>query len=346
MTIPASQTETASLLRELSRADPVETHISVVFVGDETVWKLKKAISLPFLDFTSADERRRLLHREIELNAEVAPGLYRDVVSVGRRPDGSLALNDGQPIDWVLRMSRVPQADLMENRLASGPLDPALLDALADAVATFHARAPVAHIAPAEALADVIDGNTRAARHAGLPEDVVTQWDGAAQAALHDVAPTLQARADAGLIRRAHGDLHLGNVCIWQGKPIPFDALEFDESLATIDLAYDLAFLLMDLDIRAGRAAANRVMNRYVARTGDAGLTAPLPLFLSLRAMVLAHVRKLRGDAEASARYLAAALAYLRPAPAIAAAIGGLPGTGKTTLARALAPEFGQPPAR
>ena len=125
---------------------------------------------------------------------------------------------------------------------------------------------------------------------------------------------------------------------------MPFDALEFDEAMATIDLGYDLAFLLMDLDQRVTRAAANRVLNRYVARTGDAALTGGLPVFLSLRAMVRAHVEARRGDADVAARYLAAAAAYLQPTPPIVVAIGGLPGTGKSTLARALAPDLGNAP--
>ena len=150
-------------------------------------------------------------------------------------------------------------------------------------------------------------------------------------------------RARDGFVRRAHGDLHLGNLCLWHGRPVPFDALEFDEAMATIDLGYDLAFLLMDLDQRVARAAANRVLNRYVARTGDAALTRGLPVFLSLRAMVRAHVEASAGQCRRRpTRYLRAAAAYLQPPPPVVVAIGGLPGSGKSTLARALAPDTGQ----
>ena len=158
-----------------------------------------------------------------------------------------------------------------------------------------------------------------------------------------EIVPWLAERARAGFVRRAHGDLHLGNLCLWQGRPVPFDALEFDEDLATIDLGYDLAFLLMDIEARADRAAANRVLNRYVARSGDVALTRGLPLWLSCRAMVRAHVLARLGRAEA-ARYLAVAEAALDPPPPCLVAIGGLQGTGKTTLARALAPALGAAP--
>jgi predicted kinase len=151
----------------------------------------------------------------------------------------------------------------------------------------------------------------------------------------------LAERSAAGCVRRCHGDLHLGNVCLWEGKPVAFDALEFDEELATIDVGYDLAFLLMDLDRRVGREAANRVMNRYVARTGDLAMRG-FPMFLSQRAMIRAHVLKaMNQDGDA---YLAAARNYLDPSPAMVVAIGGLQGTGKSTLARALAPGLGAAP--
>jgi hypothetical protein len=177
-----------------------------------------------------------------------------------------------------------------------------------------------------------------------LPEAAVRTWQTQLLAALDSIAPWLEQRSRDGFVRRVHGDLHLGNLCLWRGKPIPFDALEFDEAMATIDLGYDLAFLLMDLDQRVDRAAANRVLNRYVARTGDAALTHGLPVFLSLRAMVRAHVEAKRGNRAAAERYLDAATAYLRVVQPIALAVGGLPGSGKSTVARALAPELGNAP--
>jgi uncharacterized protein len=345
--VPPTQTETAAFLRHLSGRDPFETHISLVFVGDDTVLKLKKAVKLSFLDFTDPETRRRLTQRELELNAPAAPGLYRDVAAVIRGPGGHLAL--GQPdapnaIDWVLRMVRIPEGDLLGARAAAGPLEPLLLDQLADAVAAYHARAPVADTDPVADMRSIVEGNLRAAAATGLPAEPTAEWGRQVTAIIEASPPRLQARAAAGLVRRCHGDLHLSNICIWNGLPVPFDALEFDEALATIDTAYDLAFLLMDLDVRLGRAAANRVMNRYIARTGDAGLTALLPLFLSLRAMVLAHVRQTRGDPAGAVRYLQASLAYLAPSPPAAVAIGGLQGSGKSTLARALAPELGRAP--
>jgi aminoglycoside phosphotransferase family enzyme/predicted kinase len=349
MHLPPAQQETVAFLRELAGADPVETHISFVFIGADTVWKLKKAVRLPFLDFTNLAARRHFAERELALNSAAAPGLYRDVVAVVRRANGSLSFGEGEDatlpaVDWLLRMARVPSADFLDVMASTGRLDPPLLDALADAVAAYHAQCPVVDVDIAESMRNVTRGNACSARAAGMPEAEVAAWEQAELALLDRLAPWQTKRVRGGFVRRAHGDLHLGNLCLWQGKPAPFDALEFDERMASIDLGYDLAFLLMDLDRRASRAAANRVLNRYVARTGDAAFTRALPPYLSQRAMVLAHVWATRHRPELSQAYLVAALAYLRPHPAFVAAIAGLQGSGKSTLARALAPDLGAAP--
>jgi hypothetical protein len=346
------QEEAVAFLTALAGGPPVETHISRVFLGPDTAWKLKKPVRLSFLDFTSLAAREAFCRRELALNAPAAPGLYLDVVPLTRAADGALRLDgegqgegQGEVVDWVVRMARVPEGDFLDRITARGGLDAALLDAIADAVAGFHAGlAPVPGIDLAGAMARVIAGNVVSAREAGLDEARVEAWRRGAMATLARVSSHLAARAAAGFVRRCHGDLHLGNLCLWQGKPVPFDALEFDEALATIDTAYDLAFLLMDIDRRAGRAAANRVLSRYVGRTGDAALVGGLPLYLSARAMVRAHVTARMGDGATGAALLDAAIAYLAPAPAVLVAIGGLQGTGKTTLARALAPGLGPAP--
>ncbi|MEA2775294.1 MAG: uncharacterized protein QOF90_700 [Acetobacteraceae bacterium] len=342
MTIPAEQRDVAGFLTQLSGKTPSETHISAIFIGSDTVWKLKKAVRLPFLDFTTLDAREHFLRRELELNQPAAPGIYRDVIAVSRRPDGTLELGGNNPIDWVLRMTPIPGTDFLDVIASRGGLTRKRLDEMADAVAAYHARLrPVLDRDSAGAMLRITDGNAVSALAAGHPQTEVEAWRERMRATIEARRTWLGERADAGYVRRCHGDLHLGNLCLWEGKPVPFDALEFDEALATIDVAYDLAFLLMDVEHRAGRSAANQVMNRYVARTGDV-FTAGLPIFLSQRAMIRAHVLQSMG--QDGTRYLAAAQAYLVPALPTVIAIGGLQGTGKSTLARALAPDIGPAP--
>ncbi|MBR0669884.1 bifunctional aminoglycoside phosphotransferase/ATP-binding protein [Neoroseomonas soli] len=341
--IPPDQREAAALLARLSGAEPVETHVSAVFVGRDTAWKMKKAVALDFLDFTTLAAREHFCRRELELNRPHAPELYRDVVPLTRGPDGALREGgDGPAVEWALRMAPVPAGDFLDAVAAREGLAPPLLDAMADAVAAMHACAPRAETDPPAVTSSILEGNIPSARQAGLDSARVEAWAAAARVELARVAPVLAARGAAGFVRRCHGDLHLGNLCLLEGRPTPFDALEFDEALARIDVGYDLAFLLMDLDLRLGRGAANRVLNRYVARTGDTGLLAGLPLWLSLRAMIRTHVEATRGrDWQA---LFAAAEAHLVPAPARLVAVGGLQGTGKSTLARAIAPHLGRAP--
>lgn len=342
--VSGDQAETVDYLTHLTVAAPIETHISYVFPGQDTVWKLKKSVRLPFLDFTRVEDRHHFCERELALNAPAAPGLYRDVAPIVRMRDGTLSVGGtGEVLDWVVRMARVPASDFLDVRAVQYGLSPALLDQIADAVAAWHASLPpVSGVRPD--MEWIARGNVPSALAAGLPEHEVRTWCDAILARLEALAEWRDARASAGFVRRCHGDLHLGNLCLWRGRPVLFDALEFDERLATIDVAYDLAFLLMDLEHRVDRPSANRVLNRYVARTGDADMVRGLPAFLSIRAMVRAHVEARSGHPSHVGPYLAAAAQYLEPPPPVVIAIGGLPGTGKSTLARALAPSLGAAP--
>ncbi len=344
MTIPAEQAEVAALLARLTGAAPIETHISAVFVGRDDAFKLKKAVSIPLIDFSTVARREGFARRELELNRPGAPDIYREVLPVTRGADGALRLGGaGQPVDWVLRMAPVPPGDFLDAVAARGGLDGPMLDAVADAVAALLAAAPVAEgVDSAARMAFVLQGNLEGCLANGMDAARVAAVGAAMRARLAAIAQLLRQRASSGHVRRCHGDLHLGNLCLWHGRPVAFDALEFDEALARIDTGYDLAFLLMDLDERVGRPAANRVMNRVLARSFDIGMLGGLPFWMAQRALVRAKVEPGRG--RDGHRYLAAAERFLTAAPPRLVAIGGLQGTGKTFVARALAPALGVAP--
>ena len=186
--IPAAQRPVAELLGRLTGAAPIETHISAVFVGRDDAFKLKKAVALPFLDFTKLAARERFCRRELELNRPHAPGIYREVVAVTRATDGTLALGGvGEAVEWVLRMAPVPAGDFLDAVAARGGLDGPLLDAVADAVVALLAAAPVATgVDSAGRMRAVLEGNLEGCLAAGL--------DAARVAAL---GAALRARLDA-----------------------------------------------------------------------------------------------------------------------------------------------------
>ena len=338
--------------------DVIETHGALIFMAGDEVLKVKRAVRLPYLDFTTLAARRRFLEREIEINAPYAPGLYRQVVPITRETDGQLAVGGtGEAVEWALRMRRFGQDQLLSHVINNPGLSKELAVALADAIVGYHQSAPCPS-APTEPMPDVYRSLAAALSNCNEPSVVaaVGNFKAAIADALSSSAEIRRLRTQSGYIRRCHGDLHLGNMVLWQGMPVPFDAIEFDEALATIDTLYDLAFLLMDLERHEARAAANVILNRYLWKTGDpldlSGLRA-LPLFMGVRAGIRAMVAldraRLGAGSERDATgnvisTLELGTKLATPQPAQLIAVGGLSGTGKTTLAAALAPCLGSAP--
>jgi aminoglycoside phosphotransferase family enzyme/predicted kinase len=341
---------------EVSR---IETHGNLIFLAGTDAWKIKRAVRFPYMDFSTLERRHQACLAEIEINRRFAPELYIEVAAITRTHDGRLALGgDGTPVEWAVHMRRFGQDDLLSARAEAGSLTDALAKAVADRVCESHAQAP--------AVTET-DGHGRVQRvltpliatlsQTGLDAGAVSAWAAAARAALESNRTLLDARARRGCVRHCHGDLHAANIVLWHGRPMLYDAIEFDPEIARIDTLYDLAFLLMDLGMRGAPRAANVILNRTLWKTpaDDAfeGL-ALLPLFMSLRAAIRAMVtaeRASQESGEARAHDLAKASALLskaqtlldRPAPRLIA-VAGLSGTGKSTLASALAPHLGGAP--
>ncbi|HMK71187.1 MAG TPA: AAA family ATPase, partial [Xanthobacteraceae bacterium] len=337
----------------------IDTHAASVFLAGDRALKIKRAVRFPFLDYSTLEERKRACEAELAVNAPYAPEIYRGVVAITRQASGALALGgSGVPVEWAVEMRRFDENRTFDHLAAE--IDEHLADALGRAVAAAHAKAPAVEAdAWIAALGGYVEEHAEA--FAAHPEIFPAAGNATltrlSRTAYQRIVPLLRERGRHGFVRRIHGDLHLGNIVLIEGKPVLFDAIEFSAVIATGDVFYDLGFLLMDLLERGLTQAANTVLNRYLTqsrRAEDFDALATLPLFLSLRAAIRAEVTVARMEQAPAARRPAiarAALAYFSfalkaiapPAPRLIA-VGGLSGTGKTRLARALAPSIAPMP--
>lgn len=361
--VVADQGEVAAFLARpethgVETVERIDTHGAMVFLAGDKAYKVKRAVAYPYMDFSTLERRRKACVKEVAINRRTAPRVYLGVCAVRRSPEGVLVLGgEGAVVEWVVVMRRFDQEGLFDRLAQNGRLTPDLLRALADEIVCFHGRAERVKGETGD-LGWVIEENTGefAERPDLFAPDRARALTAASRKAFEEVGDLLDDRWARGLVRRCHGDLHLRNICLIEGQPTLFDAVEFNDQIATVDVFYDLAFLLMDLDHRGLRPAANLVLNRYLqAAMDDLEVLAALPLFLSLRAAVRAKVSasaaQSQDDAAARARleaeardYFAAAERYLAPPRPRLLAVGGFSGSGKSSLARALAPDIGAPP--
>jgi len=330
----------------------IDTHAASVFLEGGRALKIKRAVRFSYLDYSTLAKRKAACDEEIKINQPFAPQIYRRVVPITQSNDGSLDIDgDGRPVEFAIEMTRFDENQTFDHLAEAGPLDPDLVDATADAIAASHAIAPLAPAQPwIESIPAFIKGNDKAFRTAArFANSDVDDLGEASQSAFLGVRGLLEQRGAQGFVRRCHGDLHLANIVLIDEKPVLFDAIEFDPTIASIDVLYDLAFPMMDF-IRYDRlAAANALLNRYLGATSAANrdALAALPLFISLRAAIRANVtlarldrsRHDKAEVTLSARtYFELARLTIRPPAPMLVAVGGLSGTGKSVLARDLAP--------
>ena len=338
----------------------LETHISWVLLTGEYAYKIKKPVNLGFLDFSTLGLRRHYCEEELRLNRRLAPELYLGLVEIRGTPQAPRVGGDGPVLEYAVRMREFPQASLASRVLARGAFDAPEVDALAGVIAEFHARAPLARAhesfgtpeAVLSAALQNFDQMLPLAKDA--PDDralrALRRWTEREFASRRGAFAT---RKQLGFVRECHGDLHLGNIVMLDGRPVPFDCIEFNDNLRWIDVMNEAAFLAMDLEDRGRGDLRWRFLNRYLEATGDYAGLAVLPFYLVYRALVRAKVHLLRSRQPGLRRTEKARLArafqdYLRLAGRLAAPqrvalilAHGPSGSGKTTLTQPLVEALG-----
>jgi len=353
--------------RHHAPAAVIETHISFVIVCGPVAYKIKKALKTEFLDQSTLALRHRACHEELRLNRRLAADLYLDVVGIGgdvEAPgvDGS----DGPALDYAVKMRAFAQSGLWDELAANQALHAAHLDALVDILVPFHESAAVADRAgrfgsPAQVRAPVLQSLDELDRMMDGSEErpILAQLRAFEAAAFHRLGEVVARRLADGRVRECHGDLHLGNVTLVDGRTVVFDGIEFNDDLRWIDVISEVAFMAMDLHAHGLPALAHRFVNRYLEAGGDYDGASVLRYYMVYRALVRAKIALLRAlqcaprgeagaqDSSEPARQRAAARGYVELALRCSRGDGsgagpalmithGYSGSGKSTLTQSL----------
>ncbi|NTV01516.1 MAG: AAA family ATPase [Chlorobiaceae bacterium] len=337
----------------------VETHISMIFLTGRYAYKLKKPVNLGFLDFSTLERRSHCCREELRLNRRLCPGLYLDVLPVTADGDGFRIGGTGPVADYVVRMVQFDRSLELDRLLAGGALPSEKVREIAGMVSEFHRTATPAEPSsafgtPEVLLVPMLENLDRTENLTHTPEESVAietirAWTIAEHRGL---APVLRRRRADGYVRECHGDMHTGNMVVWNGKVMIFDCIEFNPNLSVIDVMSDAAFLFMDLQHSCRPALAWTFLNGYLSDSGDYGGLRVLRLYCAYRSMVRAKVTAIRlmqeSDPESRSAmleehrsYLSLALGYVRPAPPVLVLMHGVSGSGKSVLAAGLSERGG-----
>lgn len=334
----------------------VQTHISLVFLTGDYAYKLKKALNFGFLDFSTLDKREHFLQEEIRMNKAIAPELYLEVLPITLAGDKYILGGEGEAVEYVLKMREFPQENLFINLFTAGKLDIAQMEELGKITAQFHSQAQtndyIRSFGTVAKIREAFDENyQQTEKYIGI---VQTQPQFDETKAYTDKffaqkEELFQARIEQNKIKECHGDLHLKNICLWQNKIQLFDRIEFNEPFRFVDVMYDVAFAVMDLEARNKQDFANAFLNTYLEQTGDWSGLQLLNLYLSRQAYVRAKVTSFLLDdagipetvkqeaAKTAADYYKQAWAYTQNQEGKIILMSGLSGSGKTTLAKQIA---------
>ncbi len=326
----------------------VETHISWVLLAGEFAYKIKKPVTLPFLDFGTLEKRRTYCEVELRLNRRFAPALYLDVIAISGTPENPRLGGAGTPIEFAVKMRRFDDDARLDRVCMRGELTPEHISELAQTIVTFHSDAAIAPVqsrfgTPGDILVPVL-GNFE-----GLPTllpglpwqrrlDTLSAWS---RAEFNRLQPQFTSRKAAGRVRECHGDLHLGNLALIDDRVTLFDCIEFNEAFRWIDIASEIAFTYVDLLDHRQPGLACWFLNEWLSHSGDHDAVPMLRFYATYRAMVRAKVAAIRasqdgGDSHEAQDYMALAERIVSPPRPRLIITHGLSGCGKTVASTRL----------
>ncbi len=342
----------ATLVSSLQRASafphPVtefkvlDTHISWVILTGRFAYKIKKALRLEFLDFSTLDLRCHFCEEELRLNRRWAPELYLDVVAIRGTVEQPTLLGDGEPIEYAVKMLQFSQDSQLDRQLALGRLTEDDVQALAETIHSYHEAADVVpsidgpevmrtvsapmydNFGP---LATAADGDT---------VERLREWTARS---LDELRETLVARQQSGFVRECHGDLHLTNLVRLPSGIVPYDCVEFSAALRNMDVMSDLSFLFMDLVSRHREDLAYALVNRYLEKSGDYAGMRLMDLYFVYHCLIRAKVAAIRNTGRSLRELgyrLSIAKKWIEPPAPVLVVMQGLSGSGKTWLSSRL----------
>jgi aminoglycoside phosphotransferase family enzyme/predicted kinase len=334
----------------VSSIEVFETHISWVIATGPFAYKIKKAVNLGFLDFSTLRRRKFFCEEELRLNQQWAPELYLAVVPVCGSHDRPSVAGEGVAIEYAVKMVQFPQSAQLDKQLNAGLLHEKDLYDLAETVAGYHGKARIIEYADEresvkKVKVPMLDNFAPVAK--AIDMDLLTRVQKWTSTSLYELKPNLVQRRKNGFVRECHGDLHLANLVRLSRGIVPFDCVEFSADLRNIDVLSDIAFLVMDLVAGARQDLAYAFLNRYLECTGDYDGMRVFGLYFVYHCMIRAKVAAIRSTERANAEErrhdieglkhnLAVAIRWIQaPVPRLLA-MHGYSGSGKTWLSSQL----------
>ncbi|MEA5505375.1 AAA family ATPase [Halotia wernerae UHCC 0503] len=338
----------------------VQTHISYVLLTGDYAYKLKKPANFGFLDFSTLEKRQHFCHEELRLNQRGAAELYLEVLPITQAGEQYHLGGTSEPVEYVLKMCQFPQESLFSKLFEQGKLNETHLEELGRVVAQYHAKIAtndyIHSFGEVPQVRAAFDENyEQTEKYIGGPQTQV-QFDETkayTERFFAERQELFESRIQNDYIRECHGDLHLRNIALWQDKILLFDCIEFNEQFRFVDVMFDIAYAVMDLEAQQRKDLSNAYLNTYIEQTGDWEGLQVLPIYLNRQSYVRAKVTSFLLDdpgvptavkeeaAKTAAEYYKLAWEYTKPKQGQLILMSGLSGSGKSTTAKYLARQLG-----